>query len=50
MDRARDMLIASDAPLAEIAFATGFSSQSHLSTAFKKRTGESPRAFRLRAR
>lgn len=50
IDRVRDMLVASDAPLAEIALATGFSSQSHLSTAFKKRTGVSPRAFRLRAR
>ncbi|MEL7463607.1 MAG: helix-turn-helix transcriptional regulator [Pseudomonadota bacterium] len=48
IDRARALLTSSDAPLAEIALATGFSSQSHLSTAFKKRTGESPRAFRSR--
>ena len=50
IDRVRQILATSDAPLADIALATGFSSQSHLSSAFKKRTGESPRAFRVRAK
>jgi AraC-like DNA-binding protein len=40
----------SDEPLASIALAVGFSSQQHLSTAFKKATGEQPSAWRKRAR
>lgn len=44
--RARDMLSDTDAPLAEIAVKTGFSSQAHFSTAFKKRIGVTPGKYR----
>lgn len=46
LDRARRMLRGSTAPLAEIAAAAGFADQSHLSNAFRKQFGTSPRAFR----
>ena len=48
-DSARRLLETGDRPLAEIAFTCGFSSQSHMSTAFKKVFGVSPGAFRRRA-
>ena len=44
--RARQLLIESDLPVAEVAAATGFASQSHLSAAFRKLTGVSPAAYR----
>lgn len=43
---ARDLLATSDAGLADIAVACGFSSQSHFGTLFKQETGLTPRAFR----
>ena len=43
---ARELLAASDRPIAEIAAVTGFSSQAHLSTAFKKRLGLTPARYR----
>ena len=45
-DAARRLLINSDAALSEIAYATGFSSQSHMTTAFKKLLGTTPGAIR----
>ena len=44
--RARDLLTGSAQSVAEVAAATGFSSQAHLSTAFKKRLGVSPARYR----
>lgn len=48
---AEDMLTHSELPLAEIAVACGFSSQSHLGTAFRAATGVTPAGYRrLRGR
>lgn len=44
--RARGMLAAHDASLAEIAVRSGFSNQSHLSTAFAREVGLSPARYR----
>jgi len=44
--RARDLLANGDRPIAEIAAVTGFSSQAHLSMAFKKRLGLTPARYR----
>ncbi len=46
LDRARNLVQRSAAPLAEIAIAAGFADQSHLSNAFRKQFGVSPRAYR----
>ena len=46
ISRARELLAGTDEPVGQIAAATGFSSQSHLSTAFKKRLGVSPARYR----
>jgi AraC family transcriptional regulator len=43
---ARRRLANSDAPLADIALAAGFSDQSHFSNTFRRHTGLSPAAFR----
>ena len=46
VDRAREMLERSDLSLADLALQCGFCSQSHLTTAFRRRVGMSPAAFR----
>lgn len=46
MARARSLLADTDLPICEIALQTGFSSQSHLTSSFKKHTGVTPRAYR----
>lgn len=46
VSRAQEMLTASEVPLAEIALACGFSSQSHFTTAFKRVLGTTPGAWR----
>lgn len=48
IERARRLLDTSDFDIAQIAYQTGFSSQSHLQTAFKRATGFTPREWRLR--
>lgn len=48
--RAEDMLRHSDAGLAEIAYACGFSSQSHMTSAFRKYADSTPGAVRRNAR
>lgn len=46
MARARSLLADTDLPICEIALETGFSSQSHLASSFKNRTGMTPNAYR----
>jgi AraC-like DNA-binding protein len=48
LHEAQRLMRDTDAPLANIALDTGFSSQQHLSTAFRKATGERPSAWRAR--
>lgn len=43
---ARRALASSDRPLADVALAAGFASQSHFSTAFRRATGQTPAAYR----
>jgi len=44
--RARELLSASKLSVAEIAYRTGFSDQSHLTRVLRRHTGLTPRAFR----
>ena len=46
MRRSRELLVGSDLPLANIAAAVGFSSQSHFTTVFLERTGVTPGRYR----
>ena len=46
MSRARDLLAATCLSLAEIAYAVGFSSQSHMTAAFSARLGITPAGYR----
>jgi AraC-like DNA-binding protein len=50
MWRAQALLTRSNVPLAEVAEAAGFSSQSHLTTLFARRLGLTPRAYREETR
>jgi AraC-like DNA-binding protein len=46
IERAQEMLVQTDLPLAEIAFAVGFFDQGHLARHFRNRLGTTPREFR----
>jgi AraC family transcriptional regulator len=46
IERARRLLRSTDLPVVEIALTTGFSSQSHLTAAFKKSVGVGPARYR----
>jgi AraC family transcriptional regulator len=46
IDRARALIEDTDQPLAGVAAATGFATQSHLTTAFRRATGFTPAAYR----
>jgi AraC family transcriptional regulator len=46
MRRSRELLVGSDLPLAHVAAAVGFSSQSHFTTVFLERTGVTPGRYR----
>jgi AraC-like DNA-binding protein len=46
LNRARDLLVRTDKPLAEIALAAGFSDQSHLARQFRQTFGVPPAIFR----
>jgi AraC family transcriptional regulator len=50
IERARNLLAASRLSLAQVALASGFSSQSHFAESFRKRTGLTPSAYRAAAR
>lgn len=47
---AKQMLLTDDASIAQIAFATGFSGQSHFTFNFRKLTGTTPLRYRLEAK
>ncbi|MBP33940.1 AraC family transcriptional regulator [Methylobacterium sp.] len=47
VERAKTMLLSTDLAITAIAFDTGFSSQSHLATAFRRLTGLTPKHYRL---
>ena len=46
IESAKKMLQETDLPIAEIALRSGFSSQSHFTTSFRRLAGATPRAFR----
>jgi AraC family transcriptional regulator len=46
IEAAREMLRATDHPIADIAYATGFSSQSHMTTTFRREIGVTPAQLR----
>jgi AraC-like DNA-binding protein len=46
VERAQEMLAKTDLPLSEIAYATGFTDQSHLARHFRRMLGTTPREFR----
>ena len=48
IERAKKLLSETDLPLADIALRTGFASQSHFTTTFRKLVWTTPRAFRER--
>ncbi len=48
IERARRLLDTSEFEISRIAYQTGFSSQSHFQTVFKKATGYTPREWRMR--
>ena len=50
MEAARRMLATTDEPVGRIAHACGFGRGSHFGTAFTRRYGETPTAFRRRSR
>jgi AraC family transcriptional regulator len=47
LERARDLLARTKLPIADIALAVGFASQSHFSASFHRATGVTPQAYRL---
>lgn len=49
IDRAREQLVMTGRPIAEIAAAVGFDDPDWFARVFKRRTGATPRAFRARA-
>ena len=46
IERAKTMMVASNLPLSQIAVATGFSDQSHLSRSFRDHVGAAPASWR----
>jgi AraC-like DNA-binding protein len=50
IDRAQSLLLGARHSLAEIALATGFSSQAHFTTAFRRVTGHTPGHWRRQHR
>ncbi len=48
-ERAKDLLLHSREPLAEIAYRTGFANQAHMTTSLKERFGATPGAIRKEA-
>lgn len=50
LQRARELLVTSDAPLTSIALDTGFASHAHFSTAFRAEAGVTPSGYRRASR
>ncbi len=50
VERAKDLMRASDQPLADIALTVGFSTQPHFTTVFKRLVGDTPHRWRRSAR
>ena len=48
IERAKKLMEETDSPISEIALRSGFSSQSHFTTCFRRFAGVTPRAFRKR--
>jgi len=48
IERAKELLLQGDQPLADIALAVGFSSQAHFTDQFRRMTGSTPLRFRIR--
>jgi two-component system response regulator YesN len=48
VERVRRLLDTTELEISQIAYHTGFSSQSHLQTVFKQETGFTPREWRMR--
>jgi transcriptional regulator GlxA family with amidase domain len=46
VERAQDLLLATDEPISQIALACGLADQCHLCRLFRKLAGESPAAWR----
>jgi len=46
VERAKNLLRHTDLPISRIAYETGFASQSHLATTFKRSVGQTPGAYR----
>ncbi len=46
LKKAKSMLLETDKPIADIAFEVGFSTAAYFSTAFKSKTGQSPKEFK----
>ena len=46
IERAKRLMQETDIPIAEIALRSGFSSQSHFTTSFRRLAGVTPRSFR----
>jgi AraC family transcriptional regulator len=49
MERAKELLAASDLPLRLVAMSVGYQTQAHFTGVFHKRVGMTPRAFRVKA-
>lgn len=49
IERARELLMATDLPILHVALEVGYGSQSHFTTAFRKATGITPRRYRSRS-
>jgi len=47
VERAKNLLLSTDLTITSIALDTGFSSQSHLATAFRRMTGLTPKSYRV---
>jgi AraC family transcriptional regulator len=47
VDYAKQLLRNPDLPISQVAMASGFADQSHLTQIFKRYTGMTPRAFRI---
>ena len=46
LERAKELLRSTDTPIVDVALASGFSSQSHLSNWFQRQVGISPAVYR----